>query len=227
MENSKPKRKGLKLFLVFFIPVFIGLAVLFGYMWFVGAIDPMDYFCGVTLDPWPAYDPDYRLDMQEEQLTEEQAAQFIATKIPDEYKAGLEKIRLVAQYECVQLGPGPDYSEELNANGYPVDPPYYARPYKNSVVLAEGFIGLEIKILYESSEGDLAGQPVINAIRDGFAASSDYDLVEIRGDGADAFKCVLNGNGTAGTSGGGNEKHLVQKSDYERFYPNYTVQPAG
>lgn len=227
MECSKPKRKVLKLFLMFFIPVFIGLAVLFGYMWFVGAIDPMDYFCGVTLDPWPAYDPDYRLDMQEEPLSEEQVARFIASKIPDEYKDGLKKIRLVAQYECVELGPGPDYSEELNANGYPVDPPYYARPYKNSVVLAEGFIGLEIKIMYESSEDNHAGRPVINAIRDGFAASSDYDLVELSIDGMDSFKRVLNGNGTTGTSVIGNETYFVRKSDYERFYPNYTVQPAG
>lgn len=204
----------LKYTLMTVIPLILGAASFLFFLSYTGQIDLKDYFRGVTLDPWPAYDQDYRLDMQEEPLTEEQVARFIASKIPDEYKAGLKKIRLVAQYECVQLGPGPDYSEELNANGYPVDPPYYARPYKNSVVLAEGFIGLEIKILYESSEDYRVGWPVISAIQDAFAASSDYDLVKIRVDGE-------------GIAGGGNEKHLVQKSDYERFYPNYAVQPAG
>ncbi len=203
----------LKYTLMTVIPLILGAASFLFFLSYTGQIDLKDYFRGVTLDPWPAYDPDYRLDMQEEPLTEEQVARYIATKIPDDCKSGVRKIRLVAQYECVQLGPGPDYSEELNVNGYPVDPPYYARPYKNSVVLAEGFIGLEIRIMYDPdrTDGNLSPGYIINSIGCAFGSTSDYALIRI----------------DVANHGQGFSYDLVKKSDYERFYPNYAVQPAG
>lgn len=78
----------LKYTLMTVIPLILGAASFLFFLSYTEQIDLKDYFRGVTLDPWPAYDPDYRLDMQEEPLTEEQVARFIASKIPDEYKAG-------------------------------------------------------------------------------------------------------------------------------------------
>ena len=62
----------LKYTLMTVIPLILGAASFLFFLSYTGQIDLKDYFRGVTLDPWPAYDQDYRLDMQEEPLTEEQ-----------------------------------------------------------------------------------------------------------------------------------------------------------
>jgi hypothetical protein len=67
----------------------------------IGALEWRDFLSPTTVDPLPSYDESYTLSAQDE-LTEEDLAYYLATKLPDEYHDMLLGVRLEESFDAEQ-----------------------------------------------------------------------------------------------------------------------------
>ena len=68
----------------------------------------------ITMDRWPSFDPAYRLDPEGE-VTEEDIAYYIATKLPDECKNEDTLIYDVKVFDAVIVAENPAYDGQFSA----------------------------------------------------------------------------------------------------------------
>lgn len=159
-----------------------------------------EYFRSYTvLETWPAYDEEYRLDTEGEAPTDEELAYYVATKIPDQHKDGLEGICILNQYKAVELAIGPDNEGDC------FDP-----PYKGSFVVSEG-IAFEISLRYRPDTVVCSGANLLRLL----GAHSDcyFDRMRVWKGKSQFYEH---------SSGG----MYVPVKSYERYCPDYVIQPV-
>lgn len=165
-----------------------------------GAVPIRIWLSPTSIDPWPAYDEDYRLSAADTPASEE-LVYYIATKIPDQEKEGLLGVYILDQYDAVELAPESRRKETPST--------IYEPPYENAVVISE-HAAYEIFLKY-----DQEAEPCSSA-----------SLFTLLNECTDCFFAKVSvwkqGDSTYEQSSG----CYVSAETYRSYCPDYVVQSA-
>lgn len=194
-------------FLKIFFPIFgacIIIISLFTIASWLGLFS-FDFLCpSVSMEEWPAYDESYRLDTGGEEPTDEELAYYIATKVPDEYKDGLEKIIIKDRFEAVQLAPATSDAEvKLGGPGSIYNP-----PYADTIVTAKVFT-FEVQLNYAK----------------GVEACSVFKLSPKLVEGTDLGFTMVRVQKKFGEAYEVGNSCYIPIEKYQKYFPDYVIQP--